>query len=194
VDHGATSDVVASYMRRLSQRSGRTSSLADARRPIRDLEKDVELIEAELVADNGGVFAADARIEFDVGVRAHRDVPGFRISYSISSYDGTVVGNAFSSPLAGLAAGEEATFRFAARDLALAPGRYNCDLATASGDNLTGYRAFDIVTDVLDFEMAAPQADDGTVGYWERSWGVVRFPTPTVTRRESARQDAPRER
>jgi lipopolysaccharide transport system ATP-binding protein len=182
IDHAPTSAVVATFVRRLKQRSGLTSSLAEARRPWADLERDVELVHAELIAGNGGVLDADASLEFNVGVRARRTVPEFRISYSVSSYAGQAVGNAFSPPLPGLRHGEEATFRFAALDLSLAPGRYNCDLATASGDNLTGYRAFDVVTDVLDFEVAAPQADDGILGYWEPSWGAVRFPTPNVTR------------
>jgi lipopolysaccharide transport system ATP-binding protein len=181
VEHGPTADVVATYVRRVKERSGVSTSLAGARRPSRDLERDVELVRAELVTGNG-VLDADSGLEFEVGVRARRAVPEFRISYSVASYDGRAVGNAFSAPLPGLRAGEQATFLFLAKDLSLAPGRYNCDLATASGDNLTGYRAFDIVTDVLDFEVAAPQAEDGTLAYWEPAWGVVRFPTPRVTR------------
>ena len=41
---------------------------------------------------------------------------------------------------------------------------------------------FDIVTDVLDFEVAPPQSEDGVLGYWEPSWGVIRLPPPRVTR------------
>ncbi len=182
IERAPTAEVVATYVRRLKQRSGLTSSLENAQRPSPDLERNVELVHAELIGDSGGVFAADETIQFDVGVRTGSTVPGFRISYSIASYDGRAVGGAFSHDLPGLRTGEEATFRFAVDNVPLAPGRYQCNLATASGDNLTGYRAFDIVTDVLDFEVAAPQADDGVLGYWEPSWGVIRLPPPKVTR------------
>jgi lipopolysaccharide transport system ATP-binding protein len=183
VEHASTADVVASYMDRLKARTGVTASLAGARRPMHGLERDVELMHAELIDDSGGVFRANADIQFEVGVRARTAVHDFRISYSVSSYDGRAVGAAFSPVLPALQQGEKATFRFATDQLALAPGRYHCDLATGSGDNLTGYRTFDIVSEVLDFEMAPPQADDGVLGYWEPNWGVIRFPEPRVTRR-----------
>jgi lipopolysaccharide transport system ATP-binding protein len=182
IEHAPTPEVVATYVQRLKQRSGLTTSLEDAQRPSSDLERDVELVHAELIGDSGGVFKADATIQFDVGVRVRSNVPGFRISFSISSYDGRPVGGAFSDQLPALQRGEEATFRFAVENVPLAPGRYQCNLATASGDNLTGYRAFDIVTDVLDFEVAPPQSEDGVLGYWEPSWGVIRLPPPRVTR------------
>jgi len=179
---GPTRDVLARYMESLSDRAGAATSLAGARRPQPSLGRDVELVHAELVDHSGGVFEADKPIRFDLGVRANVAVPGFRLSFTVHSYEGQAVGNAFSAPLPGLAEGEAATFRLTVEDLPLAPGRYYLAVAAGTGDNLTGTREFDIVSDILDFEVAAARAADGTLAYWTAGWGPIRIAPPHVER------------
>ena len=179
---GQTSEVLAGYMQSLSDRAGAATSLADARRPQPTLGREVELVHAELVDHTGGVFEADKPIRFDVGVRANAAVPNFRLSFTIHSYEGQAVGNAFSAPLGGLAQGESGTFRLSVEDLPLAPGRYYLAVAAGTGDHLTGTREFDIVSDILDFEVAPARADDGSLAYWTAGWGPIRIAPPRVER------------
>jgi lipopolysaccharide transport system ATP-binding protein len=179
---GPTPEVLADYMQRLSDRSGRTTSLADARRPRPDLKRELELIHAELAESTGGVFEADAPISFDLGVRANAAVPEFRLSFTVHSYEGHPVGNTFSAPIDGLRQGETATFRVTVDDLPLAPGRYYLAVATGVGDERTGHRNFDIVSDILDFEVAPLRGDDGLLAYWTVNWGSIRIRPPRVER------------
>src|SRR5688572_30541616 len=99
---GPTREVIVSCMRALSDRAGSPSRLPDVRRPQPQLAREVELVHAELAGHSGGVFEADAPISFDLGVRANAAVPEFRLSFTIHSYEGQAVGNAFSSPQPGL--------------------------------------------------------------------------------------------
>jgi lipopolysaccharide transport system ATP-binding protein len=179
---GPTRDVLTHYMRTLADRAGSTSSFADARRPQPQLARDVELMHGELIDHSGGVFESGRPITFDLGVRAKVAVPEFRLSFTVHSYEGQAVGNAFSRALGGLAADESATFRLSVEDLPLAPGRYFLAVATGVGDNVTGARDYDIVSDVLDFEVAAPRAEDGTLAYWTANWGPIRIAPPRVER------------
>jgi hypothetical protein len=174
--------VLADYVQRLSDRSGKTTSLAGARRPRSDLKRELELTHAELAGGSGGVFDADAPISFDLGVKANADVPEFRLSFTVHSYEGHPVGNTFSAPIDGLRRGETATYRLTVDDLPLAPGRYYLAVATGVGDHQTGHRNFDIVSEVLDFEVAPLRGDDGLLAYWTASWGTIRIAPPRVDR------------
>jgi lipopolysaccharide transport system ATP-binding protein len=182
VHDGPTPEVLAHFIRTLSDRAAATTSLRDARRPNMRLERQVELVHAELVGDTGRVFAADAPIAFDLGVQANVSVPEFRLSFTIHSYAGQAVGNTFSAPVPGLAVGESATYRLTVEALPLAPGRYFLAVATGVGDNTTGTKDFDIVTDILDFEVAATRAPDGSLAQWTSEWGHIRIPPPRVER------------
>jgi len=68
------------------------------------------------------------------------------------------------------------------RDLRLARGTYHCALAAGQGSHLEERVEFDIILDVLHFEMLGPVGTAGVMSEWFSVWGAIRFPEPTVTR------------
>jgi lipopolysaccharide transport system ATP-binding protein len=67
-------------------------------------------------------------------------------------------------------------------DLRLARGTYYCGLATGTGNHLNERTEFDIILDVLHFEILAPLTADGTLSEWYPEWGAIRFIEPKITR------------
>jgi hypothetical protein len=57
----------------------------------------------------------------------------------------------------------------------LAPGSYYCGVSIGKGNNLTGLRDYDIVTETLFFEVTPEANELGTVGDWYPEWGAVCF-------------------
>ena len=96
--------------------------------------------------------------------------------------DTAPVGNLFGPELGPLGADEVAAYRLRLDDLRLAPGRYYCAVSVGQGDPTKGRSEFDIIRDVLHFEVMASEGDEGVMSEWYPSWGAVRFAQPMVSR------------
>ena len=59
--------------------------------------------------------------------------------------------------------------------LRLSPGMYSFQLAVGTGNELLGHIDFDLISEVLPFEVAAIDGDGGMLGAWHPSWGSIRF-------------------
>lgn len=126
------------------------------------------------------VYEPDEPVIFDVYAKARESVERFRISGTVFQAEGNPVGCFFRDENRSMQAGEERVFRVSLHRLRLAPGRYQFGLAFGRGNERTGHRDFDIVMDVLPFEVGALDGDGGTLGTWARSWGPIRFTAPLV--------------
>jgi len=147
-----------------------------------ELAKEVEFRSLQFDGCSTNLFSADAPIPFRITARANATARNFRFSMTIYRLDGTPVGNFFGPSTLSLGAGEEAVFKIVLADLRLAPGKYYCNAATGSGNNMTEEKDFDIVVEVLHFEVMPEEGEAGTRARWTSGWGSIRFPTPLVER------------
>ena len=125
---------------------------------------------------------ADDPLLLRIKVRANASVGQFRISLTIFKLDGTPVGNAFGPELPGLSCKHEAVYDLELHGTRLAPGPYYLNVATGQGDHLNGRTDFDLVTEVVHFEVRPPVGDGGVCAEWCAGWGAIRFDSPGVTR------------
>ncbi len=147
-------------------------------RPSKDLDRTVEF--KSLSFERMPVFEPDEDIVLDVVAKARTSVPEIRVSGTIFHAEGSAVGSFFSATTVAMQAGEEKLIRVPLKSLRLAPGGYSFGLALVQGNETIGHRDFDIVTEVLPFEVAAIQGEGGTLGTWARNWGSVRFSSPPL--------------
>ncbi len=180
VEHGPTRDVVQNYLASLQTRAGTSVEVDDAMRPFSELGRAVEFVRVSLLDRATTLVPADEPIVLGTTLRAQESVERFRIGVTITRADGVAVGNVFSADALSIGAGETQTFRVHLRDLRLAPGLYFFSLGVGTGDQLTERREFDVVRDVLAFEILSGSAD--IAGEWHAEWGAIRFPTPEVER------------
>ena len=125
-------------------------------------------------------FAGDAPLSLSVKVSSLEHTGPVRLSLTLFRGDGTTVGSTFSRSLVPLQVGSETEAHVTLRDLRLAPGPYYFAMSTGTGDNFTGFRDFDSVTDVLHFEIARPELAGGGVAAWHAGWGAIRLPEPAI--------------
>ena len=128
------------------------------------------------------MLAADESLKFNVRLRANTDVSEFRLSATIFKLDGTPVGSWFSNTLPGLEKCSDVEYQVELAAHALAPGKYYVGIATGRGDYRTGHIDYDIILQVLHFEVRPPEGELGMVGHWATGWGAIIFKTPVITR------------
>ena len=122
------------------------------------------------------VFAADESIHFGIVLAAREAVKGVRVSGSVMHAEGYAVGTFWSSCDGDFEAGQVRRFLVDLGDLRLSPGHYTFRVAIGTGNELTGHRDFDLVSEVLPFEVAGVGGEGGMLGLWNQGWGSIRFP------------------
>ena len=122
------------------------------------------------------VFMAGESIVFKTTLFAREPVRGLRISGSIIHPEGYAIGTFWSEASGQFDAPGLQRFRIDLGDLHLSPGSYSFQLAVGTGDDTTGHRDFDLIREVLPFEVAASSGEEGTLAAWHQSWGSIRFP------------------
>ena len=181
---GPTIDVVDHYLNSSSDYSPVRYNLENAPRRNKNLQRQIEFIGLEFENSTTNIFPTDAAIDIQINVRGNVGVDKFRFSMTIYRIDGTPIGSFFGPEKHSLKKGEAATFRLELTDLRLAQGMYYCGIAVGKGNDRMGYTDFDIIHDVLHFEIMAIEGIDGTRANWNHGWGGIRFPEPTVEKLE----------
>ena len=121
------------------------------------------------------VFSPEEPIFIDTRLKAREAVVGVRVSGTIYHSEGYPIGSFFSQSVSAFDIDEERTFRLRLSDLRLAPGLYSFALATGVGNSEVGLRDFDILTEVLPFEIGLLRGEGNTVASWPSAWGAQRF-------------------
>jgi lipopolysaccharide transport system ATP-binding protein len=179
---GPSEDVIKHYLHVSMDRSTAIYHVNEVHRRFASFPRQVEFLTLELKNYPTMLVPADAEIHIQITVRGNESIQRFRFSMTIFRVDGTPVGNFFAPEIHSIHKGEVATFSMELADLRLAPGMYYCALATGKGNHLQGRSEFDIITDVLHFEVMAPEGVDGVMSEWRQAWGAIRFKEPRVTR------------
>ncbi|HEX3730674.1 MAG TPA: ABC transporter ATP-binding protein [Opitutaceae bacterium] len=122
-------------------------------------------------------FAADEPFACVIRIEARAELERLRASLTIFSNDGTPVGTASSGERSTMRAGQTGEFRLALGEHRLAPGRYYCNLGISRGAPFTAQVIdYDVVTQVLPFEVLPPGGEDGTLSSWTPGCGRIVYP------------------
>jgi lipopolysaccharide transport system ATP-binding protein len=178
VQTGKPADVIEAHLgrRNTTMQSGDVSLL---RRPRQDYDRTIEFRELEL--EGTARLAPDENLRMCATVRSRADVDAFRFSGTVFNSLGAPVGSFFSEENARLGEGEQATFVVDV-SVRLAPGQYFMGVAVGTGNATSGPREFDVLLDVLPFEVMALEGKGGTIGRWNANWGPIRFPDARVSK------------
>lgn len=122
------------------------------------------------------IFNLDEDISFVAHVRANENLDIIRFSMTIYSVGGSPIGSCFGPPFHKMQSGEECKFEITVPNPRLAPGSYCCGVAIGKGDNVTGYVNYDVVHDILYFDVRPEEGIDGTLASWGRGWGDIILP------------------
>ena len=143
-------------------------------RKIKDLSRLVEF-ESLHFKKSKNLFESCENIEFVANMKSLENIINARISLTIYSSDGTVVGSCFSGMVVTVNKNTLNSVIVVVPIVNLAPGRYYMGVAVGKGTNKTGNINFDIIFDILHFEIKQCTDSKGTVSSWSRGWGNVMF-------------------
>jgi lipopolysaccharide transport system ATP-binding protein len=142
----------------------------------------VEFVSFELREHTNKMLAADSDLVVWVTIKGLTKVGDFRLSIVVFKLDGAPVGGAFGRDSLSIDEGEDVTFQMRLKNTRLAPGSYVCGFGMGKGRPETGLSEFDVVLNVVHFQILAPVQKQGLVTAWEATWGNIRFPTPECER------------
>ncbi|MFQ5965693.1 MAG: ABC transporter ATP-binding protein [Candidatus Scalinduaceae bacterium] len=179
---GTTEDVINRYLEASMNYTTTVYHVEKTPRRYKKLSQQVEFLSLEIENSSTKLLPADAEIPILITVRGNESVNKFRFSMTIFRLNGTPVGNLFGFENNAIKKGEMATFRMRLNDLRLAHGRYYCALAVGKGNHIQGRIEFDIINDVLHFEVMPEKGVKGVITEWGQDWGAIRFKEPTVAR------------
>jgi lipopolysaccharide transport system ATP-binding protein len=179
---GSTNEAVEHYLSNVMDHSTTVYEVQHMPRRISDLSRRVEFVTLEIENCPTKLLSADQPLHLRITVKGNESSDRFRFSMTLFRIDGTPVGSLFTSNKHSIKRGEIATFRLELVDMNLAPGMYYCGLATGTGNNFEGHIDFDIINDVLHFEVMPPEGVDGTRSFWVPWWGAIRLAEPIVSR------------
>lgn len=121
------------------------------------------------------IYGAEEPIVLLVTIRAREKVSGVRISGTILRSEGYPVGTFFSLANADLQPSEQHVYRLKLNGLNLAPGAYHFRLGVGTGNVTSARRMFDLITEVLPFNVSAISGGKGSMGNWHSTWGGLQI-------------------
>lgn len=146
----------------------------DRHRRHQDLSREVEFVSVNF-ENSRNLFQSSKAIEFVANIRAATDVADFRFSLTVFSITGEAVASGFSSQQLAVNKGQYRSIRISFSELNLVPGRYYIGTSVGQGDHASGHKDFDILFDVLAFEVLQTGEKDGVVQTWSSAWGNIRI-------------------
>lgn len=166
-------------------KSYKQSNIYDCRAiPRRNLAHKIfaEILEVELVGENNTITEG-AKLRARVRIKSSVAIMSFRISMTIYNIFNSPIGSLFSTCTLDIQKNEEADFGFCLEDHNIAPGSYYCSIAIGIGDHKCELRDFDIVDDVLRFDVSSCDKDTQMAIIWPSyNWGSVLFKSVTVSK------------
>jgi lipopolysaccharide transport system ATP-binding protein len=175
VASGESASVMARYQESALDSSAATSDVSKAFRPLPDLSRKVEFLTLEIEKCPARQVSADADLTLRITVRGNDFIESFRFGLTVFRLDGTPVGSSWGSPVHSIEKGALGTFRLTLRQPHLAPGVYYLGLGTSRRRGPVSYEDFDVILEVLHFEVLAPADHNDARAKWVPSWGSVRF-------------------
>jgi lipopolysaccharide transport system ATP-binding protein len=179
---GDTSRVIDKYLSSSIDYLTKVYDVSDCRRCQTNLSMQVKFLKLEIDNYFNKQIPADSPINLKIKVICNKSISKFRFSLTIYTINGTPVGSLFTQEKYSLQTGEIATFIIGLDSLNLSSGMYYIGIATGKGNHLSGHSDFDIVSDVLHFEIIPPEGIDGTKSYWYSGWGNIRFREPSFNK------------
>jgi lipopolysaccharide transport system ATP-binding protein len=179
---GATEESIRQYLVDVHDRDTNIYFAGKHGRRLDGYPRVLEFVSFELREHTNKMVRADSDLVIWVTIKGHSRVTDFRVSIIVFKLDGTPVGAGFGRETLSISEGEVGTFEFRLKGIPLAPGSYMCGFGLGKGSPEAGFSEFDVVLNVIHFQVLASVRQDGVISSWESAWGALRFPTPECER------------
>lgn len=142
--------------------------------------KDIEILQVSMtnpVVESQ--FSSRHPLHFEFTLKANRTTKNFRLAGSIFNQEGVRLGLFFGEEVLSMTANETKIVKFSVINHNLSKGVYSLSFSTGRGSLETGNTEFDIVYDILRYEVAYTNDINSPIVKWENDWGSFIFQTKT---------------
>lgn len=121
-------------------------------------------------------YATTDEIEIEVELYANKSVSNFRLALGIDTLEEAPVGVYFHPAVLSIEKGQTKSYQIKLNKHQLAKGQYYINMSVGVGNEITGFKDYDVVSKTLFFEIAFKNSErTEMITLWERSWGVTNF-------------------
>ncbi|MFZ4641617.1 MAG: ABC transporter ATP-binding protein, partial [Nodosilinea sp.] len=169
-----TKTVIETYLSH-EERASSIYYIENVHRRFSGMSRKIEFLSVEFLNSTSNLFKSDSDIILKFTVSAREAINEFRFNMTFFRIDETPVGSFFGHERESLQKGEIGSYKLTLSKLNLAPGKYHCTVAVGKGHYTSTFEDFDVIFDVLHFEVMPPEGIDGTQALWHDSWGPIRL-------------------
>ena len=179
VGYGATPDIIRSYFEDCAitnpayQREALTHQTAE-------YSSTVEFTGFDFCPGASALVREDEALKFRIKVKGHADIPQFRFGLTVCNSEGFPVGTCFGPENCSVKKDEETVFEFVLNGHGLAQGSYFCSFSIGAGNKQGGEKNFDLISNVLNFEIVPSRTAENLKPHWSVGWGSIRLPEPEI--------------
>ncbi|MEY3955272.1 MAG: hypothetical protein RL229_672 [Pseudomonadota bacterium] len=139
--------------------------------------RDVEIIEIQLVNNSElSSFTTRDSLVMSIKIKINNWVPHIRIAGSVNNSEELKIGTFFSNEIdLDKDLGIERTVELVIADHNLSKGQYFFSISVGLGNEFSMNKEFDIVYDILTFEITHKSDIHTPINNWPRDWGHINF-------------------
>ncbi len=142
--------------------------------------REVEIVYVELINPvHDDCFAGDEPLKIKVQVRGKRNLSGCRIAGSVFNDENTKLGTFFGDEIIHVKENQTTDVYVDLVNHNLSKGSYSISLSVGKGSEETGNTEFDIVYEVLSFQIAYKRDGQSPIIKWPVDWGNFSFKANT---------------
>jgi lipopolysaccharide transport system ATP-binding protein len=182
VKYGDTNQIINDYSKNTFDSNNIIYEGNNLFRLDKELQKEIEFISLKFADKPNNLFEINDKIKIEIEIFTAVIIEKFRISYTIFTNDGNPIGSGFSLEINSPKVGEKSNFLLTLSELSLSQGNYYFGIALGFGNNEVGHRDFDIVQNVLHFEIIPKSSDKLSISSWHSGWGAINFEKIELTK------------
>ncbi|QDV43141.1 Teichoic acids export ATP-binding protein TagH [Stieleria neptunia] len=171
VFEGPSADAVDHYLDRQRRELAQSSDVSTLPRVSWAGDQAAKIVRAELPDLENGKLTGNEPIRMRLGILGKNEIQSFSFGLTLNYRDGTPVGSAFSVPCGPIRANESQTFELQLATTGLSPGHYWMTIGLMRGNR----EATDVITEVLHFDIEAPERLPPGFVDWNPGWGRIKF-------------------
>ncbi|MRX45689.1 ABC transporter ATP-binding protein [Pedobacter puniceum] len=146
-------------------------------------ERNIDFLSVEILNKSlNNALATNEDIILEIKIKSVKDIDGCRIAVGVNNINDTPCGVHFSEQNIEVKANEVQKLKVIFKDHQLAKGKYYFDFSIGKGNQIEGFKDFDIIHKTIFFEIAYSDIESKQmIPIWHSSWGNINFQNIEIT-------------
>jgi lipopolysaccharide transport system ATP-binding protein len=186
VFEGDVNEAINGYLSNNKKLLTETSLLINESHRRYKLSLEIEILSLSFINqlyDN--CFASSEPIKILATLKCNQSINNYRIAGSIFSDEDIKIGTFFTNTFQNISEGKTIAVEIVVNSHNLAKGKYFFALSVGNGNEETGNVEYDIVYDVLGFEITHKKDLKSPIIKWPNDWGNISFQSKLILKNES---------